>query len=83
MAKSNVWLSVSDLMTGLMIVFLFVSVAYMIRVKEEQTPLTQYVENKTELRDKLVAEFKDESRQGRLSISGDLTMRFENRTNLI
>lgn len=82
MAKSNVWLSVSDLMTGLMIVFLFVSVAYMIRVKEEQTPLTQYVENKTELRDKLVAEFKDESRQGRLSISGDLTMRFENAQTL-
>ena len=43
MAKQNVWMSVSDLMTGLMVIFLFIAVAYMIQVKENQTVLTDYV----------------------------------------
>lgn len=28
MSKANVWMSVSDLMTGLMIIFLFIAIAY-------------------------------------------------------
>ena len=35
MAKPNVWLSVSDLMTGLMVIFLFVAIAYISRVQKE------------------------------------------------
>lgn len=34
MAKSNVWMSVSDLMTGLMIIFLFIAIAYISRVQK-------------------------------------------------
>lgn len=80
MAKHNVWMSVSDLMTGLMVIFLFISIAYIKRVNESS--LTQYVENKRDLHDKLEAEFKNESRQGIISIDGDLSMRFENAQTL-
>lgn len=47
MAKSNVWMSVSDLMTGLMVIFLFIAIAYISRVKQNQTVLTDYIETKT------------------------------------
>ena len=58
MARNNVWMSVSDLMTGLMVIFLFVAIAYIKRVQDNQSVLTQYVENRQDLHDKLVAEFK-------------------------
>ena len=51
MARHNVWMSVSDLMTGLMVIFLFVAIAYMIQVNENQTVLTDYVETKKHLQD--------------------------------
>ena len=57
MAKSNVWMSVSDLMTGLMIIFLFIAIAYISRVQQNQTVLTDYIETKNKLYDKLVSEF--------------------------
>ena len=60
MAKSNVWMSVSDLMTGLMIIFLFIAIAYISRVQQNQTVLTDYVETKNKLYDKLVSEFKSQ-----------------------
>ena len=61
MAKSNVWVSVSDLMTGLMIIFLFIAIAYISRVQQNQTVLTDYVETKNKLYDKLVSEFKQDT----------------------
>lgn len=86
MAKSNVWLSVSDLMTGLMVIFLFVAIAYIKRsqdsIKERQSPLQEYVDNKKNLHDKLVDEFQPETTNGTISIKGDLSMRFENAETL-
>lgn len=82
MARNNVWMSVSDLMTGLMVIFLFVAIAYIKRVQDNQSVLTQYVENRQDLHDKLVSEFKEEAEQGTISIHGDLSMRFENAQTL-
>ena len=48
MTKPNIWLSVSDLMTGLMVIFLFVAIAYISRVQQNQSVLTDYVETKNE-----------------------------------
>lgn len=78
MAKHNVWMSVSDLMTGLMIIFLFIAIGYIKRVQENQTVLRDFVETKTKLHDKLVNQFSDEIEQRILTIDGDLTMRFNN-----
>lgn len=78
MAKHNVWMSVSDLMTGLMVIFLFVAIAYMIQVNENQTVLTDYVETKQHLHDKLVKEFAGDTAQWQMAIGKDLSMKFNN-----
>ena len=78
MAKHNVWMSVSDLMTGLMIIFLFVAIAYMIQVKENQNVLTDYVETKNHLHDKLVNEFEGDTAKWQMAIGKDLSMKFNN-----
>lgn len=78
MAKHNVWMSVSDLMTGLMVIFLFIAVAYMSKVDENQTVLKDFVETKHQLHDKLVNEFKGDTAKWKMSIDGDLSMKFNN-----
>lgn len=82
MAKSNVWMSVSDLMTGLMIIFLFIAIAYISRVQKNQTVLTEYVETKNKLYDKLVSEFEQDTVKWQMAIGRDLSMKFNNPTVL-
>lgn len=78
MAKHNVWMSVSDLMTGLMVIFLFVAIAYMIQVNENQTVLTDYVETKKHLHDKLVKEFAGDTAKWQMAVGKDLSLKFNN-----
>lgn len=78
MAKHNVWMSVSDLMTGLMVIFLFVAIAYMIQVNKNQTVLTDYVETKNHLHDKLVKEFEGDTAKWQMAVGKDLSMKFNN-----
>lgn len=82
MAKHNVWLSVSDLMTGLMVIFLFIAIAYMSMVQKNQTVLTDYVETKNQLHDKLVKEFEGDTTKWQATIGKDLSMKFKNPTVL-
>lgn len=82
MSKSNVWMSLSDLMTGLMIIFLFIAIAYISRVQSNQSVLTEYVETKKNLHDKLVKEFQGDTLKWQMSIGKDLSMKFENPTVL-
>lgn len=77
MARHNVWMSVSDLMTGLMILFLFVAVAYMIQVQDNQSVLTDYVETKQHLHEKLVNEFKGDTAKWKMVVGKDLSMKFK------
>jgi len=78
MAKHNVWMSVSDLMTGLMVIFLFVAIAYMIEVQKNQNVLTDYVDTKNELHDKLVREFAGDTAKWQMQVGKDLSMKFNN-----
>lgn len=82
MAKPNVWLSVSDLMTGLMVIFLFVAIAYISRVQKNQTVLTDYVETRSKLHDKLVEQFAEDTLKWQMAIGRDLTMKFKEPTVL-
>lgn len=82
MAKPNVWLSVSDLMTGLMVIFLFVAIAYISRVQKNLSVLTDYVETKNEMHDKLVKEFVGDTLKWQMAIGKDLTMKFKEPTVL-
>jgi len=65
-------------MTGLMVIFLFVAIAYMIQVNENQTVLTDYVETKNHLHDKLVKEFAGDTAKWQMAIGKDLSMKFNN-----
>ena len=78
MARHNVWMSVSDLMTGLMIIFLFVAVAYMIKVQDNQSVIDEYVENRSELHEELVNKFGGDTTRWVASIGTDLSMKFKN-----
>ena len=51
------WISVSDLMSGLMMVFLFIAVAYMYNM---QNIAKSYVDTKKEIYNALYVEFKDD-----------------------
>lgn len=82
MAKHNVWLSVSDLMTGLMVIFLFVAISYISKVEENQSVLTKYIENKRDMHDKLVQEFARDTVKWQMTIGTDLSMKFKNPTVL-
>lgn len=77
MARHNVWMSVSDLMTGLMVIFLFVAVAYMIQVQDNLSVLTDYVETKQNLHDRLVSEFKGDTAKWKMVVGKDLSMKFK------
>ena len=82
MGKHNVWMSVSDLMTGLMVIFLFIAIAYMSRVQENQNVLVDYVETKAKLHEKLVQEFENDASRWQMAIGKDLSMKFNNPTVL-
>ena len=73
MAKTNVWMSVSDLMTGLMVIFLFVSIAYMYQIQKQEEKkkqdFSEYVDAKTQLRKEFEKKFED--RQDEIAILSD------------
>ena len=74
MGKNNIWMSVSDLMTGLMVIFLFIAIAYMIRVRDD---ISEYKDTKEELYFQLKNKFSDsEIANGTISVNPDLSMRF-------
>lgn len=75
-------MSLSDLMTGLMIIFLFIAIAYISRVQSNQSVLTDYVETKKQLHDKLVKEFAGDTLKWQMAIGKDLSMKFNNPTVL-
>ena len=82
LAELDNWMSVSDLMTGLMVIFLFIAIAYISRVKQNQTVLTDYIETKNELHNKLVNEFAGDTLQWQMAIGKDLSMKFKEPTVL-
>ena len=65
--KEDHWASLSDMMTGLMVIFLFIAISYISQVKSEIEPLKEEVkelkkkvkeaEYKTEKIDKVVYDF--------------------------
>ena len=71
MAKTNVWMSVSDLMTGLMVIFLFIAIAYMARVQDD---ISDYKDTKEKIYNKLKDKFTDhEIANGTVSVSPDFS----------
>lgn len=92
MAKHNLWMSVSDLMTGLMVIFLFIAIAYSQQLQQKAEELekaqeqlrssvavlTQYNAHRDGLHEKLIREFAQDTAHWHMHIGEDLSIRFTN-----
>lgn len=86
--NDNVWSSISDLMSGLMIVFLFTSVIFMSKVIDEnkniknqqqtvENIVTTYEESKTNIYEDLYNEFEADMDKWDMEVDKDGTIRFK------
>ena len=77
---SQVWISVSDMMTGLMMVFLFISVVFMEQIDQEKKAVEHiaqtYKDYQDDLHNSLVEEFKKDLARWDAGILEDGTVRF-------
>jgi outer membrane protein OmpA-like peptidoglycan-associated protein len=76
------WLSVSDMMSGLMVIFLFIAITYMMQVSEDRNQLIEiavtYEKTKTAIYDQLQIEFKDDLKKWNAEIDKQsLAFRFQ------
>lgn len=85
------WVPFSDLMTGLMMIFLLVAIVFMLQVKQNESKVMDaqlrvheiaigYIGLRAELYRELSTEFKNDLPRWRASIKPDLTVRFEEPT---
>ena len=76
------WVAVSDLMAGLMMVFMLVSVVFMINVETERDKIRDvailYDQLRTQLYNDLQAEFTDDMPRWGAELDEDLAFRFNN-----
>lgn len=80
--KESFWIPYADLMTVLMIVFLFISVGYMAILQKQQNKQNQvfkdYHESKTDLYNELKEEFQNDFAEWDLELDKDLSIKFTN-----
>lgn len=79
-ASEDHWIPLADLMTSLMLVFLLIAVAYMLRVEQQTQRITQVASSYQDLRQrlylKLDSEFHNDLRRWGAELDPDLTIRF-------
>lgn len=82
--KENYWVSLSDIMTVLMVIFMFIAITYIRQIKADQEAqnrvLEEYQETYVALYDTLKTEFEDDFKEGNwhAELSEDLSIRFLN-----
>ena len=78
---SNQWVSISDMMSGLMLVFLFISIGYMIEIEEEKEKIKNiaiaYNQGKIALNLALKEEFGKDLTEWNAEILDNNTIRFK------
>lgn len=73
------WIPLSDLMTGLMMIFMLLTAMYMLRVEQTTTLIVQdYTQTKAELLRALQETFSKDLKQWDAEFLGDMTLRFKN-----
>lgn len=73
--NSSQWISLSDMMTGLMLVFLLIAVALMLQTKEAEQ---RYIEKKQQIHKDLVGVFREEISEDLIQVTPELTVRIPN-----
>ena len=83
--KDNYWIPLSDLMTVLMVIFLFISISYMMDVRNKQSEkdklFKDFEQTKVELLKELQTEFKDDFKKDKWDAmidTSDLSIKFLN-----
>ncbi|MDR3012604.1 MAG: OmpA family protein [Chitinispirillales bacterium] len=80
-SEDSNWGPIADLMSGLMVVFLFIAVVYMLNVKEEKDRIEEiaitYNRLQTELYNDLLSEFEDDLGRWGAEIDEQLSIRFQ------
>ena len=80
--QENYWTSLSDIMTGLMVIFLFISISYMLQIQKKQKEKDKIVEDfqntKVELYKELKNEFESDFKKEKWHavLDEDLSIRF-------
>ena len=77
------WISISDLMSGLMVIFLFIAISYMKEVTKDRDKIMEiavtWQQTQEELYKALNKEFKDDLRRWRATLNREtLSIRFHN-----
>lgn len=79
--ESN-WISFSDIMTGLMVIFMFVSISYIVEVQKKQKErdiiFEEFKATKEQLYAELEHEFKDDFKEWQVELDKDLSIKFTN-----
>lgn len=80
--KENFWIPYADLMTVLMVIFLFISLAYMGLVqyqkKQQDKIFEEYKQTKEKLYNELKKTFKNDFQKWNLELDKDLSIKFTN-----
>ncbi len=80
--KESHWIPLADLMTVLMVIFLFMSISYMAlmekRQKEQNQIFKDYEESKVDLYNELNEAFKNDFAKWDLKLDNDLSIKFTN-----
>jgi len=87
-SQEDHWVPLSDLMTGLMMIFMLVAIVFMIQVKRDEAKIVDtqkkvkdiallYTDLRGQLYQELASEFKNDFGKWRASIKPDLSIRFE------
>lgn len=81
-SKNNSWMSFSDLMTGLMVIFMFVAISYILEVQkaeqQRQKVVTDFQDSKSAIYKDLRSAFDEEKKEWEMEIGKDLSIRFTN-----
>lgn len=63
-SQDNNWMSISDMMSALMIIFMFISIAFMLKVQHQQKAMNEIIQEyasiKIDIYDDLYKEFKED-----------------------
>ncbi len=81
MQTNKEWISIADMMSGLMMVFLFIAIAFMLQVEQEKQAMKEialtYEKAKKELYQDLLTEFEGDLQKWDAEILKDTTVRFK------
>lgn len=79
--ESN-WMSFSDIMTGLMVIFMFIAISYIVEVQKKQKErdiiFEEFKATKEQLYAELEKEFKDDFKDWEVELDKDLSIKFTN-----